>query len=168
LALLVVAALIFGLVKLLGGDDSSNAPPKVGPIALSEAKLADEASAVGHPVYWLGTVPGTETYEFTATEDGRVYVRYLTQGAKAGDPHPNFLTVGTYSIPDAKDALQRASDTGGGQVQQEQGYSLLGGPTRTSTYVVFDDQPDLQIEIYDPRPGKSLKLAKSGTLQPVD
>jgi hypothetical protein len=162
--LLVVALVIFGLVKLLDSDDGGS---NVGPVAVSESQLTSKAADVNHPVYWVGPQPGTDQYEFTSTEDGRVYVRYLTQGAKAGDKRPSFLTVGTYSVPNAKDALQRAAEGGSKAVQPGQGFSLLESASGKSTYVVLDDQPDLQIEIYDPKPGNSLKFAQSGALRPV-
>jgi hypothetical protein len=168
-ALLVVALVIFGLVKLLGGDDNGGGgSSNVGPVAVSESKLASKAGDVDHPVYWVGTEPGIDQYEFTSTEDGRVYVRYLTQGAEAGDERSSFLTVGTYSVPNAQDALQTAADAGGKAVQPGQGFSLLESPNGKSTYVVLDDQPDLQIEIYDPKPGNALKLAQSQALRPLN
>src|SRR5262249_17505074 len=89
LAVVVVAALvIFGLVKLFGGGDNSNDNGK--PQGLSESELISKASSFGHPAYWVGPQPGTSEYELTQTSDGRVYVRYLTQGAPVGEQVPAF------------------------------------------------------------------------------
>ena len=36
--------------------------------------------------------------ELSETGKARVYLRYLTEGAEAGDPRPAFLTAGTYAL----------------------------------------------------------------------
>ena len=36
--------------------------------------------------------------ELSETGKARVYVRYLAEGAEAGDPRPAFLTVDTYAL----------------------------------------------------------------------
>jgi hypothetical protein len=168
-ALLVIALLIFGAVKLFGGDDDGNGGGSTeGPVGLSASELQDKAGGLDHTAYWLGTRPGVDSYELTSTPDGRIYIRYLTEGAKAGDTRASFLSVGTYEIPDALDALRTAEKAGGTKgITQSPGATLLQGGNGLSTYVVLDDEPDLQIEIYDPTPGESFKLAKSEDLEPL-
>jgi hypothetical protein len=166
LGLVILAALIFAGIKIFGGDDSSSNNGS-GPEGLSQSALVSTAADAGHTVYWVGPNSETEQYEYTRTEDGRVYVRYLNNGAPVGDPRPDFLTVGTYEVPDAKAALETSASQSGAKVQQEDGFDLLKGTSGQNVYVVFDDQADLQIEIFHPTPGQALKFAKSGDLQPV-
>ena len=168
--LLVIALLIFGAVKLFGGDDngSGGGGSTEGPVGLSASELADKAGDLDHTAYWLGPMPDVDQYELTSTPDGRIYIRYLTQGAKAGDTRASFLSVGTYDIPDALDALRTAEKAGGTKgITQAPGATLLQAGNGLSTYIVLDDKPDLQIEIYSPKPGESFRLAKSGDLEPL-
>ena len=166
--LIVVAVLVILGVVLLGGDDSDESSAGE-PVALSESELLEESGTLGQPIYWVGPRPGTTSYELTTTPDGRIYVRYLTGEAEAGDPLPSFLTVGTYSVPNAKQALQKAIKSGEGseKVSHHDGYEVLAGGSGANAYVVFDDQPDLQIEVFSPKPGEAAELANSGALVPL-
>jgi hypothetical protein len=167
-ALIVVVALVALGVILLGGDDSDESTPGEA-VALSESELLGQAESLGHPTYWVGPRPGTTSYELTATPDGRNYVRYLTGEAQAGDPQPSFLTIGTYSVPNARQALRKASNesNGGEKVAHHSGYEVLAGASGSNAYVVFDNQPDLQIEVFSPEPGQAVELAESGVLRPL-
>jgi hypothetical protein len=163
--LVAVAVLVVLAIVIFGGDDSSESSAGE-PVALSESELREESGNLGHVTYWLGPKPGTTSYELTATPDGRNYIRYLTGGAEAGNPLPNYLTVGTYSLPNARQALRKATNGDSSKLTKHNGYELLKGSS-TDVYVVFKDQPDLQIEIFDPTPGEAAKLAKSGALVPL-
>ena len=162
-ALLVLAVAVFLAVKLIGGDDSDE-PDTGEAVGLTEGELIDRAPSLPHVAYWVGSQPSTEQYEVTTTPDSRIYVRYLTDEAQPGDPDADFLTVGTYVVQDAAAALQRGAQ--GGTISRETGYSVLEG-SGNNAYVVFDNQPDLQIEIYSPDPGRAIDLAKSGALEPI-
>lgn len=166
--LVVIALVIFGATKLLGDDDDGGDGSASEPVGLSESELIDKADEFDHPAYWLGPLPGVDEYELTDVPDERVYIRYLGSDADPGDPRANFVTVGTYEIPDAMDALRQAEDAGGTKgIRKGDGFSFLEATNELSTYVVFDDQPDLQIEIFDPNPGNSLDFATSAALRPL-
>jgi hypothetical protein len=173
LALLGVAAIVIGGAALLdeGSDDDSASSPSAATnaVALSVSELLAEVSNLGTPTFWVGPRAGTESYELSSLPDGRVYIRYLTGDAEAGDPRPEFLTVGTYPVAEAKKALRNASaDAEGGQtLAQEDGYEVLSSPEATNAYIVFDDQPAVQIEIFSPQVGEAAQLATSGALKPV-
>jgi hypothetical protein len=171
-ALLVALGLVLGAIALLGGDsdeDSSEGSTATNAVALSESELLARVGELGQPAFWVGPRAGTESYELSSASDGRVYVRYLTDGAEAGDPRPEFLTVGTYPVADASEALQtRASgENASYELSQHDGYEALTADAQTNAYVVFDDQPTLQIEVYSPVPGEAADLANSGALKPV-
>lgn len=171
--LLAVAAVVIGAVVLLGGgsDDSSSAASGGGEeesnaVALSTSELLAHVSDLGEPAFWVGPRAGTDSYELSTTPDGRVYIRYLTGGAEAGDPRPDFLTVGTYPVSEAKQALEEAAKTSQTLTQHE-GYEVLSASDATNAYVVFDNQPEVQVEVFSPQPGEAAQLAASGTLKPV-
>lgn len=164
----VIAAAVILALTVFGGDDEDDSASAAEPIGLSEADLTAKAPSFSHVAYWVGPQPSTSEYELTQTPDGRIYVRYLTEGADVGDQNPSYLTVGTYALPDARDALVTAEQQGGTEgLSEKDGYALLKGGNGLNAYVVFDDQPDLQIEIFSPIPGQAVELAKSGALTPL-
>ncbi len=169
-ALIGVAVLVvLGITLADGGDDSCGAevPGNGQPVSLSRGELSCNADKLGHLAYWVGPRPPAGSYEVTSSPDGRVFVRYLTGGAEAGDKRPDFLTVGTYSLTDAVGALERAQSADASKkLTREDGYTLLSGGG-LSAYVVFDDEPDLQIEVYSPKRGEALRLASTGALEPL-
>jgi hypothetical protein len=168
--LVAVAAIVIGAIALLGGgsSDSPSGGSATQAVALSESKLLARASDLGQTAFWVGPRPGTQSYELSTTPEGRVYIRYLTDGAKAGDPRPNFLTVGTYPVAEAQLALRQAAKAAQGQtLSQHDGFEVLSSKKATNAYVVFDDQPEIQIEVFSPRPGEAADLAASGALKPL-
>src|SRR5437870_1086939 len=75
-----------------------SAGPGLGPVGMSRAALVKLQRSVHHPIYWAGPKPGY-TYELTQRRDGTIYVRYLPQGVRVGDPRGAFLIVVTYPYP---------------------------------------------------------------------
>lgn len=171
LAALAVAGIVVLAIVLLGGDsgdESTTAAEEESQVAaLSEAELLAEASGLGSPIYWVGPREDTESYELTTSEEGRTYIRYLTGDAEAGDERADFISVGTYPFPDAKAGLQRSAASGEGRLEQGKGYDLLVPASGDNVYVVFDDQPDLQVEVFSPQPGEAEQLVGDGSLAPV-
>src|SRR5207244_741082 len=94
-ALAIVIGLILWLLLRGGGTTSAKPVPLAPASAASIERLDAFASSVGHPIYWAGSQPSYR-YELSRTKDGRVYIRYLPPGVKLGDPHPRYLTIGTY------------------------------------------------------------------------
>jgi hypothetical protein len=172
----VVAALIVAVIAFLllsGGDDegSGTTPPVAAvavPAAIVDADgLRDLSVELGHPVYWLGRRPATE-FELTREENGDVYVRYLSGDAKAGDPRPRFVTVGTYPLEDAVAAVKRAAT--GAEVKPlpiaHGGYAFVNPQSPDSVYFAYPGA-DFQIEVFSPKPGEALELVTSGKVLPV-
>lgn len=172
--LLVVAAIVIGAIAIFsggsGGGSSSGSAAGTNAVALSLPKLLAEASRLDGPAYWVGPRAGADSYELSSLPDGRIYIRYLTGGAEAGDPRPNFLTVGSYPVPEAKQALEGATRQAEGSqtLTRHEGYEALSSPEATNAYVVFDNQPSVQIEIFSPQAGEAAELATSGALRPVE
>jgi hypothetical protein len=146
------------------GNDGPTGGIDIGPIALTATDLANESKSLRKPIYWAGPRPG-DSYEFTRTKRGPIYVRYLPKGVRAGTPGASFLLVATYPSPGAFAALK-----------QEAGGKAIAGPDGSIVYVTPDDptsvlvafpDTDYQIEIHDPSPDVALATAESGDVQPV-
>lgn len=169
--LIVVAALVLGLPAWLaacGGGDADLSLTAGEPEVVSASQLADFAAEAATPVYWVGEREGTE-YELTETDSGRIYVRYLRGGAKAGDPRSNFLTVGTYPAEDGVATLRQAAGAEGGVklMRAGDGALLFVDPSsEDSVHLAYPDG-DTQIEVYSPVPGQALRLSSTGQVREV-
>ncbi len=167
------ALVYFGLIR----DDSNETAARgdgaslragAGPVVADSDDLLALADRLEAPVYWAGD-QGEAALELTRTNDDRVFVRYLDEGVEPGDPAPDFLTVGTYPLPDAFAALEKQAEEDGSLVTDAPGGGIVitneGAPT--SVYLAFPDE-DFQIEVFDPDPERALDLATSGLVEPVD
>jgi hypothetical protein len=107
-ALAIAVGFVAWLVTSRGGSSFSTAPvTPIAPEALTVDGLRSVAKEIGHPVYWVGAKPGY-TYELRRDRDDNIFIRYLPSGATLGAPG-HFLSVGTYRLPDAYAAIQRAA-----------------------------------------------------------
>jgi hypothetical protein len=133
----------------------------------SLAELTLLAGSVGHPIYWAGARSGAR-YELSRTKDGRVFVRYLPQGVKLGDPKPNYLSVGTYPQAQAFETLKATA-----KKQEVRTIKLRGGGLAfadkshpTSVYLAYPGSP-YQIEVFHPSAARARQLVASGKIMPV-
>jgi len=136
----------------------------IAPIALTASGLRTLAQAVDQPIYWAGPKQGYK-YELTRTTTGRVYVRYLPRGVKAGAPESKYLIVATYPFPNALAALKAVADHGA--------IALAGGAIAVvdkaypkSVHLAYPGV-QYQVEVYDPSPARARRVAASGGIQPV-
>ncbi len=163
LVVLGLATFLIGWL-ILGGDGGSTKAN--GASARSESELRDFAASSSHPVYWAGPRNG-QTYELTRTSDGRVFVRYLPEGVKAGDPRPEFLTVGTYPRARAYAELRRAAKAPGATSRQiSQGGIAVLSKGSSSVYFGYPDAA-YQVEVYAPGPDAARKLVLGGQVVPI-
>ena len=167
----VVVVAVVAVVVLGGGDDGDDgaaaAPTRAPAVAVSFDRLAGVAADAGHPVYWAGAQDGM-TYELTQTRDGRIFVRYLPSGVAAGAAAADYLAVASYPQRDAlatllatarRQGVEAVATPGGGRAFQDANGA-------TSAYLAFPDV-NVQVEIFDPTPGRALRLARSGQIAPV-
>jgi hypothetical protein len=148
------------------GAPSASASTGTTVQAVSVATLKALPASLGHPVYWAGPLSGA-TYELTRTPDGRAYVRYLTGGAKVGSPLPDFLTVGTYVLPNAEAAVRAASaQPGAVSVPLAGGVAFYNRARPTSVYFAFPGS-NVQVETYDPSAAVARRLVQTGAIKPV-
>jgi hypothetical protein len=168
LAVLSVA-LIASVVVWLTRDDSSPSTSATGePAAATGTGLSEFAGEQGSPIYWLGP-RRNETYELTDSESGRIYIRYLTGGAKPGDKRAKFITVATYPTENGVAALRKAAreQKGAKLAKTDDGAVLLIDPSSPDNAHLAYPGANPQIEVYSPVPGEALRLAARGEVQPV-
>lgn len=133
---------------------------------VSTAELDAFARSLGHAVYWAGAVKG-HVLEARQTTDGRAYVRYLPAGTKAG-ARVAALTIGTYPVTNAFSVTQGIA-TRSGSVQVPVtggGIAFFNSAAPTSVYLAYPGS-NVQIEVYDPRPGGAKQLVTAGAIVPV-
>jgi hypothetical protein len=171
---LVGAAIVAGIILASTAGSSSPKSPASTPAATSTttvqaaslATLRALPGSLGHPVYWNGPRTGA-TYELTRTPDGRVYIRYLTGGSKVGSPLPDFLTVGTYVVPNAEAAVAAAAaQPGAVRLPLKGGVAFYNTARPTSVYFAYAGS-DVQVETYDPSASVARQLVESGAIKPV-
>lgn len=167
IALGAVVLVALALVLVFSGEDNSPGSSD-GAEVLSPAALREAVSGPGTPVYWAGEQRGTEL-ELSRPEAGRTYVRYLTGDAKAGDPRPIYLTVGTYDRPHPVQELRRQRSREGAVLGEAPGGAVVYYDRRSpqSVYLAYPGVKT-QIEIYDPDVKQALTLVNSGQIVPID
>jgi hypothetical protein len=165
----VIAGLaLIGWFVLGSSDDDSDAGAPVGNSReVSVEELQEIAAGRDRPVFWAGPQSGA-TYEFTETQDGSVYVRYLTGDSEVGDPSPDFLTVATYPLANGYARVVAAAEEEGARAEElpNQGLALVEEDRPSSVYVAYRGEP-YQVEVYDPSPDRAVELVTSGAVQPV-
>jgi hypothetical protein len=172
----VALAIAFVVWLLVRGGGGTHAPAAtatgqptvkaVAPRAASQAELRTLAVQLGHPLYWVGTEPGS-TYELTVTSDGRVFVRYLPRGVEPGTKSASYTFVGSYPFNSPYSALQAQKKKGDVSLSVPGGGVAVYAPgTPTNIYVAFPHQ-NVEIEVYDPSPKRARSLVASGQVQPV-
>jgi hypothetical protein len=144
-------------------------PPRTatGPSAASVQDLRALEAELGHPIYWAGRKPNA-TYELTRATDGSVWVRYLPAGVHLGDRRPDFLTVGTYPQRSPVATLKATAARNGAVTMRvdKGGLAFVDRNHPTSVYVAYPKQ-DVQIEVFDPKPGLARLLVHSGRIGAV-
>jgi hypothetical protein len=149
-----------------GGDVSRGRKP-APPRPVDAAQLARLAGALGHAIYWVGERPG-ERLQLTRGQNGDLYLRYLPVGAGPGTPGSEFLTISTYPVAGASAALHRAAAESGGRLERAPGgAAMLVAPPPIRSVFLAPPAGDLQVEVYDPRPGAALRLSRTGAVRRV-
>lgn len=160
LAGLLGAVLVVVLIGA-GGDDDAVVPGEQV-VALTEYDLLSRADTIEPRPYWVGPQPGTDHFELEADADGNVYVRYVESDGVADGA----LTVATYLLPEAQARLERAAGAGGA-LSRGDGFTALTDDSSESAYVVFDELPEMQVEVFSPKVGFAKELALSGAVTPL-
>jgi hypothetical protein len=172
LALLGVGVAVAAIVVaslLLKSEGATPAIPSVngGPRLVSQAQLEAFARTLDHRLYWAGPKDGF-SLELTRATGGRIFVRYLALGLQAGDPRPDFLSVGTYLRPNSfaelKHAATRASSF---SLDMADGGLVVFDTARpTNVYFAYPDRK-YQVEVFSPSGKTARTLVLTGQITPV-
>lgn len=172
-ALLVLAAAA-ALAGGCGEDDESattaaeTTAPADDPAFVGASELQAAAERLGQPIYWVGERPGANV-ELVDSESGRVYVRYLDEGAEPGVRSAQFLTVATYPERDPVAALRREAKrrpkarltrSGDGAIV------LIDLHTPNSVYLAYPGG-EHQVEVYSPDAREVLQLVNTGAVEAI-
>jgi hypothetical protein len=162
LRLAVAGLLTVGLIVWLALKDDDSTNSSNGAEIVSVDSLRETATEQDLPIYWAGEQEGAEL-ELSQPDGNRTYVRYLTGGAGAGDPQPDFLTIGTYASADPVAVLRRQGKESGGVLAKAPGGATVYFSRRQpqSVYLAYPGV-DVQIEVYDPNFKRALQLVNSG------
>jgi hypothetical protein len=165
-ALLLASGLLVWLLAYRD-DGSATSPASPRASAVTQVELRQLAADIGHPLYWAGPNE-TDTYELTRTRDGGVYLRYLPDGASVGDPRPNFRTIGTYPSTTAFATLQAGARRKDARVFRFESGAIAVSYAKTpgSVFFAFPGSPYL-VEVFDPEPGRAVKLVTSGQVETI-
>jgi hypothetical protein len=166
----ISVALVFVAIFLAtrpGDEGGETQNVDAAPRLVDAADLTALEGTLGHEVYWAGERAATQL-ELSEKADGNLFLRYLPDGVEAGDPRVGFLTVGTYPVAGAVEALRRTAAKGGARLRSAAGGAvvLVNPSSEGSVYLAYPGS-DLQIEVYDPAPGRALGLIRSGAIRPV-
>lgn len=163
-AVLIVAAGFGGwLLRGSGGDDV--AVVKVGVPTIVTAAQLDTFATDHYPLYWAGERRHTRL-ELTLTSTDAIFVRYLPEGAHAGDK-ARYLTVGTYRDLDGYTALTATKKNVADVVAGQDGAVIAVFRSRPeSTYFSFKNA-SFQVEVFSPHDGESKKLTDDGSVKLV-
>jgi hypothetical protein len=167
-----VALIAGAAVWFLTADNRDGSSPLLGsasgdPRLIEDGEVQTVQDEVGHAVYWAGERLGTEI-ELSHDSLGNAHVRYLTGGAEPGAPEQNYLDVGTYPFDGAHDAtvkLARQKDLA--MVKAGGGIGFYERERPTNVYLVYPDEPDLQIEVFHPQGDGALEIVRSGDIVPM-
>jgi hypothetical protein len=160
----VMAATVVTWLLLRDRRDMAFAVKGGGPTLVSQAQLERLAKSVGHPVYWAGARHGFR-YELTTTTPGRIFVRYLPDGVAAGDPRPDFLTVGTYPGPRSFADLKRAANRDGvAWVGLDHGGLVVFATRNTHSAYLGHPGEKCQVEVFAPSSDMAQKLVLAGAI----
>lgn len=165
--LVVMVALAVAIVSLLRSRDGGKKfELKPGVPTEASAKELREFASSHRPVYWAGPA-SSGRLELTTTAKA-VYVRYLPKGVRTGDQAPNYLTIATYSVPNANASLRRSAKVAGAAHAgaPRGGIAVWRISRPTSVYLAYPGVRYL-IEVYDPHARLARSLALGGRVKPV-
>jgi hypothetical protein len=143
------------------GGSATTATTNADAVAATRADLSALGVSLQQPIFWVGPVANRKL-ERTSTSDGRVLVRYLPRAAQIGSTKA-YLTVGTYIVPGAYAAAQRAASRPGA-VRLSVTSSAIAFSTKAHPLNAWITYPGsrFQIEVFDPVPGRARTLVASG------
>ncbi len=159
---LVTLAAVVALVAWLAtrgndqGGDEPAARAETSTTIVSTTGLAAAAAKLGQPVYWAGSLPGSEL-ELEELSEGGARVVYLPAGEGAGTDSTAALAIGSYPLADPAAALRKFAARPGAVVRRAPATATEVVSSREQPTSVYFAGPD------NSGPGRGLRsLAASG------
>src|SRR3954447_17254591 len=167
-AVAVVAALVVAAILIFGSDDDVKVEAGK-PRIVTTQQLSDYAKSGNRTVFWAGPPASGFKLELTEVRGPRVFVRYLSTAAKAGDPRPAYTTVATYPMPNAIAKIRAANNRPGAVVSQvpSSGVMTLYYKKAPSNVYVARPGSNFLVEVFAPQPRAALEIAGSSSLVQV-
>jgi hypothetical protein len=147
------------------GSSAGSGSPASESVVLTEYELLARAERIEPQPYWVGRRPDTDEFELERDPNGNLSLRYLPEGLPENDSET--LTIASYPLTEARQSLERAARSDGESLEQHEGFVALAPDDDFSAYVVFDDQPELQVEVFSPKRGEAAQLVGAGALTPL-
>lgn len=171
--ILGVAVLVGISVWLATGCNRDDTGSAMTVVSSSDAKLVAVGDLptipedVGHEVFWAGERPDTEI-EVSDDPAGNVHLRYLNDSDELGTADQTFLNIGTYPFSGAFETTRNLTQRPGViNVPVEGGVGFYDRKSPYSVIMSFEDEPDLQVEVYHPEKNAALEVVRSGDIVPV-
>lgn len=143
--------------------NSGSATPGPKPSAVSPRELRSLATLLDQPIYWIGPRKGY-TYELTRAP-GRIYIRYLPPGVDVGGEQ-SYLTVATYPLPGAFEAVQRVAGNGIEKIELANGgVAVLDRNDPENIHLAYPGS-DYQVEVVGP-PRRARQVVASGRVRSI-
>jgi len=162
----VLCVVLFAFDTRDDAEGSSAGPEGSGEaVVLTEFELLARAETIEPQPYWIGRRPDTGSFELERDPEGNLFVRYLRDGEMDDDSES--LAVASYPLAGARQSLERAARSAGKPLVRRDGFVALAPESDYSAYVVFEDQPELQVEVFSPRRGEAARLVGAGALTPL-
>lgn len=129
-------------------------------LTAAQLKAAIAKSSGGASVFWAGAESGA-TYTYNHIAAGQDFVRYLPGGQGLSDTAQNYRVIATYAVANAYDtivAVSKSKTPGVSKINPDGSIIYYAKATPNHVYMAWKNL-GYQIEIFDPTPGASLKLA---------
>jgi hypothetical protein len=164
----VLAIAVVAVLLLSGGDDTVKVEPGK-PRVVSADELSSYAKSANHTVFWAGPAASGFKLELTEVRGPRVFVRYLSKNAQAGDPRAAFTTVATYPMANALSKIRAATNRPGAVVSTVPGTGVMTLYYKKTPSNVYVARPgsNFLVEVFAPQPRAALELAGSSQLVQV-
>jgi hypothetical protein len=174
IGILVVIAAVVGVgvwlalshnSKKNNSGNGGNVTSAIGPNAVSQSGLRDQAARLAGPLYWAGPKRGYH-YEFQRTTNGHLYVRYLPKGVGIKQKPGRFLIVATYPWSHPYSALKKIAH-GRGVDGPGGSFIIPARPGDSTSVLIAWPRGSDEVEVYHPTPGKAAAIAASGLITTV-
>lgn len=168
---LAVAVALVAWIATRGDDGGENSTAdEAAPAQIFSAdELGGATDDLGQAVYWAGEREGTELELENLGEGGGVRVRYVPEGSEPGEAPGEVLTIGSYPLADPAQALEEFAARPGAIVREaDDGAEVVSSKERPTSVYFVDPGNTVQVEVYDPDPGRAMSLALSGDVQPAE